>query len=291
MVKVRNSLQTKLTASFVFLILAISGLTFFYTFGETKKALKEILRDELGAVASTVATQVDGDDLASLTAGAESTATFIRIRDQLLAIQRAHPDIKYVYTFARAAGDSTKVQFLVDAEYGSTDSTADPASIGDVYDETTPPMLEALVAPAVETDFSSDQWGTFLSGYAPIRNRAGAFVGAVGIDMLSTRVVEKQAFIGNTIYFVVVIAILLAGTIVGLFSMTIIRDVRKLNAAAESISMGDTNVTLGVRRSDEIGELADSFGRMVASLKIMMMPRGGDEPPGSGGRSDGTTDA
>lgn len=233
MAKVRSSLQTKITAGFILLVLVVSGLTFVYTFGETKKALKGILRDELSALASAVATQIDGDSLASLTVGAESTATFIRIRDQLLAIQRAHPDIRYVYTFTRAANDAQKIQFLVDAEYGLTDSLARPASIGDVYDETTPPMLAALVAPAVETDFSSDWWGTFLSGYAPIRNRAGVVVGAVGIDMLSTRVIEKQAFIGPTIY-VIAIAILLAGTIVVLFSMAVTERRRAEEALQES---------------------------------------------------------
>lgn len=233
MAKVRSSLQTKITAGFILLVLVVSGLTFVYTFGETKKALKGILRDELSALASAVATQIDGDSLASLTVGAESTATFIRIRDQLLAIQRAHPDIRHVYTFTRAANDAQKIQFLVDAEYGLTDSLARPASIGDVYDETTPPMLAALVAPAVETDFSSDWWGTFLSGYAPIRNRAGVVVGAVGIDMLSTRVIEKQAFIGPTIY-VIAIAILLAGTIVVLFSMAVTERRRAEEALQES---------------------------------------------------------
>jgi adenylate cyclase len=49
-----------------------------------------------------------------------------------------------------------------------------------------------------------------------------------------------------------------------------IRDIRKLNDTAEKISMGDTGVMVDVKRNDEIGELADSFSRMVASLKIMM---------------------
>ena len=35
--------------------------------------------------------------------------------------------------------------------------------------------------------------------------------------------------------------------------------------------MGDMDVDIDVRRKDEIGELANSFGRMVASLKLMML--------------------
>jgi HAMP domain-containing protein len=72
-------------------------------------------------------------------------------------------------------------------------------------------------------------------------------------------------------------AILIAGVIIGLFSLTIIRDIKKLNKVAEKISMGDTDVSVDVHRKDEIGELATSFGRMVASLKIMMAVDGEPE--------------
>jgi adenylate cyclase len=96
--------------------------------------------------------------------------------------------------------------------------------------------------------------------------------------MSAAKVVERENFIGNTIYFVMAFAILIAGVIIGLFSLTIIRDIKKLNKAAEGISMGRTDVTVDVHRRDEIGELAGSFGRMVASLKIMMSA---DEQPES----------
>jgi HAMP domain-containing protein len=56
-----------------------------------------------------------------------------------------------------------------------------------------------------------------------------------------------------------------------LFSRTIIRDIHRLNAAANAISMGNTEAVVEVERQDEIGELAQSFGRMLASLKIMML--------------------
>ena len=55
-----------------------------------------------------------------------------------------------------------------------------------------------------------------------------------------------------------------------LFSQTIIRDINKLNRTATKISLGQMDVTVDVKRHDEIGELAESFSRMQASLKIMM---------------------
>jgi HAMP domain-containing protein len=69
------------------------------------------------------------------------------------------------------------------------------------------------------------------------------------------------------------VGVLVAGLFILLFSQTIIKDVHKLNRAATQISMGDMDAQVDVVRRDEIGALADSFGRMVASLKIMMMAR------------------
>jgi adenylate cyclase len=102
-------------------------------------------------------------------------------------------------------------------------------------------------------------------------------VGLVGVDMTSKDVIAKQRFIGNTIYLIIGIAVLFAGFIILLFSGTIIKDVNRLNRIANRISMGDMEVKMDVRRNDEIGDLADSFGRMVASLKIVMMEKSESE--------------
>jgi HAMP domain-containing protein len=61
-----------------------------------------------------------------------------------------------------------------------------------------------------------------------------------------------------------------AAAIVGYLSITKIRDIKKLNKTAEEISKGNMDVAVDVNRKDEVGDLAESFGRMVASLKFMM---------------------
>jgi HAMP domain-containing protein len=261
-----HSLQTKLTASFVVLILVVSSLTFFYTFSETKSALKELTQDELQALAAVTASQLSGADadaMSALKEGDETQPVFVVLRDKLKAIRASHSDIKYVYTMRRTDGG---VVFLVDADHGNKEDPG--AAIGEQYEGTKGELLKG---------FSSDKWGTFLSGYAPIRNSQGAIIGLIGIDMASDRVIEKQEFIGTTIYYVMAVAIVLAGFFILLFSKTIIKDIHELNRVANAISMGDMDVDMDVRRKDEIGALAESFGRMVASLKIMMMMGGGED--------------
>jgi HAMP domain-containing protein len=266
MTKFLNKLEVKLTASFILLILAISGLTFFYTFNETKNALKNILQAELKAVACVVSSQINGDTFEKIRPGDEKKQLFTLIRDDMYAAEKSNPDIKYIYTYR--ANDEKSVKFVVDSEYGIS---KDAAGIDEIYKDITPEMIEGLKQTTAESVFSTDKWGTFLSGYAPIKNSKGVLVGAVGVDMLSKTVIEKEKFIGFTLVIIFLIAVLIAGLIILYFSGTIIRDIKKLNKVANDISTGNMDVHMEVKRNDEIGELAESFGRMVASLKIMMM--------------------
>jgi methyl-accepting chemotaxis protein len=157
-----------------------------------------------------------------------------------------------------------QVVFLMD------DAADGPAKIGQIYDQPEPKVFEAVNGIQISDNVYADEWGTFLSGYAPVKDASGKTSLVLGADMLATTVVERQNFIGNTIYLIMGIAILIAAVIIGLFSVTIIRDIQKLNQAAQKISTGETNVQVDVRRKDEIGELGASFARMVTSLKIMM---------------------
>ena len=99
-------------------------------------------------------------------------------------------------------------------------------------------------------------------------------VAVLGLDLDASTVVQAQDFIGSTIYLIMAISIGFAAVIIAYFGLTIIRDVRKLNVAAEEISKGNLEANVeGVKRKDEIGDLAASFSRMLASLKFEMMMR------------------
>jgi adenylate cyclase len=272
MKKILNSLQTKLIVSFVLLIVVVAGGTFGFTYVQTKKALLDITRDDMLQIIGIASTQFSTQEInqvLQLKEGQENTPEYLAIRQKLLDMRAFSPNIVNFYLM-KIEGD--KVIFFVD------DVADDPAKIGQVYEEPEPRLFEAVNGVTVSDDVYTDEWGTFLSGYAPIKGADGKTAIVIGADMMATQVIERQNFIGNTIYFIMGLAILVAAVIIGVFSLTIIRDIKKLNLAAEKISMGDTNVIVNVKRKDEIGELADSFGRMVASLKIMMamdeMPSG-----------------
>jgi HAMP domain-containing protein len=267
-----NSLQTKLIVAFVALIVVIAGGTYLYTFDQTKTALLQGAQDDLAQIIGITSTQFSADEIAQIQQfkpGDDQTPAYVAIQAKLQKMRSVSPNVANFYVMV-IRGD--QVSFIVD------DAQDSPAMIGDVYEKPEPRLFQATTGVQVSENLYADEFGTFLSGYAPIQGTSGASTLVVGADILADTIVNRENFIGNTIYFVMGFAILIAGAIIGLFSLTIIRDIKKLNKAAEGISMGNTDVTVDVHRKDEIGELANSFGRMVASLKIMMAV---DEQPES----------
>ncbi|MDD5191299.1 MAG: HAMP domain-containing protein [Dehalococcoidales bacterium] len=262
--KMMHSLQIKLVLSFVALIIVITGGTFLLTLGQTRTALLEATRENLTQIIGMVSTQITPADInvmSGFKAGDETSDSYLSMLKKLRNMRALSPNITNLYVMRLV---DEKITFVVD------DVEDDPAAIGQVYEEPEAKLFDAVNGPAVSNNLYTDEWGTFLSGYAPLKDTAGNTALIIGADMEAAKVAERLDFIGNTIYIIMGLAILLAAVIIGIFSVTIIRDIKKLNKTADEISKGNTNVSVNVNRKDEIGELAESFGRMVTSLKIMM---------------------
>ena len=204
--------RTHRTISIILILVVLVGaMGIVYSISsETKSALKGALQEKLMSVAGITASGIDGDAFARLQPGDENTTAFLRIRDQLRHVKAASPDIRYIYTM-RKDGDS--VRFVVDGDYGIS---ADAAGIGQVYPGAESDLLAGFSGPSADTDFTTDQWGTVLSGYYPVRDSTDAIVGIVGVDMDSTMVQANLDRINLTLYLVGFIAMffVVAGIIV-----------------------------------------------------------------------------
>jgi HAMP domain-containing protein len=263
MSKLIHSLQTKLIASFIILILFVSAATFLYTYNETKKAMLASTRDDMINTIGMIAQQFTPDEveaISQLKAGQQNSAEYIALIEKMQTIRALSPNIINIYAMSINDG---QVIFLVD------DAEDNPATIGEQYEQPEAQLFTAVNGITASENLYTDEFGTYLSGYAPLNTPTGNTI-IIGADMDASTVKERENFIGNTIYLIIGASIAVAAAIVGYFSLTIIRDIKKLNTTAEEISKGNMNVTVNVERKDEIGDLAESFSRMVASLKFMM---------------------
>ena len=108
---------------------------------------------------------------------------------QNLKIRRADPQFAFVYTLRKDEGG---LYFVVDAgEPGEKDFSA----FGDRYNEPSATLLDnfdTMTAAMADLEIYTDEFGTFISGYAPIFATNGERVGVIGVDIKADAIAQKQ---------------------------------------------------------------------------------------------------
>jgi PAS domain S-box-containing protein len=199
-----DRLPEKTSMILLLMILIFSGCSILYISVVTTNALKEQARADIRGLAIFTAGQIDGDTVALLQPGDEQTPGYTGVRDTLVRMRAAFPDIKNVYILRR---EGNAIVFVVDDDYGTS---SDAAPIGRPYPAPTQDILDGFYEPVVDQDFVTDQWGTTLSGYSPVRDAEGHVVGLVGVDVEKQVVINKQNIINWTSYMIVFLGILMA---------------------------------------------------------------------------------
>ena len=164
-----------------------AGLSILGIYNWTHQALIHDVRGDLEQFAKIAAPLVDGNLHEQLVSPAQLNGeVHKKVLAPLVRFHRAIPSVAYVYTCVLV---SNEVHFVLDTSTSSNELNRArayiPSLIMDVYKSPDPAMLRALnEGVVISTDHPySDEFGTFMSGYAPIFNSAGKRVGIVGVDL------------------------------------------------------------------------------------------------------------
>ncbi|TSD00334.1 MAG: adenylate cyclase [Candidatus Peregrinibacteria bacterium Greene1014_49] len=185
----------------VLIILVISGeLAFAITFGLYQYMLRQTIHEvgsRIMAIVSTGAPEFNVDDLDKLRFARDmKTDAYQRVFKKLNQIRDANPELKYIYIM-RGIDGAHLFEFVADADSNYTLPWIGPDFNGDgqltAADENVSPgvryyaqknsrMLDAFSKPTFEDNFYSDQWGTWISGFAPIKSSNGNVVLGADVD-------------------------------------------------------------------------------------------------------------
>lgn len=257
------SLKAKLFSIF-FGLSALTTLILAYSlYNQIRTDYYDLLRQELITLASISSSQIDGDRLDSLlTPGQETSAEYINIRNQLMTISAKSSTIKYIYTL-RQSDNPRYLTFIVDA-----DPNADEAAhIGEGYDITlAPDMANAFTAPTADQQPNEDNWGSTLSGYAPVYNSHGQVVSIVGVDVATDTILTELDEYKRQTFRYTILALVIAALASLLLASGFSKRLLCLTNAVEQLACGNLNVTVAVDGSDEMARLADLLNHLAATL-------------------------
>ena len=230
------------------------------------RAQERFLRESLGGlllnIARTGALLVDGDAHEQVVrAGRNDTLEYLALRDRLLLIQETNQLGDAVYTLSNIEGET--------ARYGVISNGLAP--VGQAYrlaPETRPVLRRVLAeGQAGFTGIYASDDGSWITAFAPIRNRTEQTVGALEVDFRADVYLAQLQAVRRRLWLHSLVAGLLAVGAGVLISRQVTRPVGQLVAAAQRVVEGDLASPVRVDARDEIGLLGNVFHLMVDRLR------------------------
>jgi methyl-accepting chemotaxis protein len=279
-------LHTKLSLSFFVVTTVVAALFMTVLNLYFRQVMHQQIKEKLADIASITAADINGDDHALLTNGPDAENEVIH--DQIQAIENrimnAASRINSIYTMRK--NSKGQILFIVSSDDEGY------ADMGWGYEEPTDLLMEnfdTLDQTLVEDEFYTDEYGNWLSSYAPLYRSDGSLEAVIGVDISVTdalAVERRLLFISLLIFVATIPLVYLVSNIV---SRQIARPICNVTAAAVQIAGADlpmftramTEIAGGnldqkmlqletklleVNTQDEIGYLAQSLNEIMKGL-------------------------
>ncbi len=259
--KAKFSLRAKLTIAFS-LIAAISSLIPALAFyATTQGQLLENFRRRVLTAVAIAALQQNGDEFDKISS--QNDLLYEKFRLQNLKVLRSDPDFIFVYTLKK---DQQGIYFVVD---GNEPDAEGFSPYGSRYLEPSPYLVEnfdSMTHPIAEPEIYTDEYGSFISAYAPILSSTGEKVGVIAIDIAANVIVQERRniLVQSLIIF---LGVLTFGIILGILAgNSITKPVTKLVQVALAFASGRLDQRIDINTHDELEDLAEAFYKMSHEL-------------------------
>ncbi len=261
--KVRKiSVINKLIFGVVILFLISDLILGMAAYRKCYQMLYDQIRHNTESIASAVAAFVDGEIVADVRPGEESSDDYMKV-SLILTEFLESTGVEYVYTIRNAQGGG--MEYAIDAQI------EDFSAIGDEFDD-----LEAAPSLSGEVVSSSepytDDWGTHLSAYSPVY-ADGKITGAVGVDVSMEWVKQQTGALLRTI-IILCLAVLAVGIIILIvISRLLSGKFVMLNDKIVELTQGDGDLTrqIEVSSGDEFEVIGGNINKLIEFIRTMLL--------------------
>ena len=263
------SLRTKIT-----LVIASLSVVSFCIFGLIAyKSISTKLIDQIKAealhIAEIAASEVDGDVFTLIES--EEDEQFSSVYDSLVKY-RDSDAVEYVYTMKKTGPE--QAVFVVDTD------PDEPGEVGEEYEWLDVFETVSSGTSAWDDEITVDEWGSVISGYAPIFCTDGSVAGWVGVDV-SLEDIEKDISIVR-ILIIVLIAIFCGVFVLISLGIGLIlgKDLKRLYIKVHDLNGAEADLTKQIRitSGDELETIAGEFNTFIDHIH--------DQMKGAAGTSD-----
>lgn len=213
----RAALVEAVLASLVFI--GLLGFSTYMIYQKSLNALEQEIKIGLMSNVRASASTLSGETHQTITADTRrDDAHYVALAAQLERIRQASQDVRYIYTTVLA---QDRVLFVVNPS-PQNDNDGDgqpdlPPALMQVYDNAPAELVTALreQRAGVSQLPYRDEWGVFISAYAPFYDRQGEFRGVLAMDLELSSFYQRLAAL-NLVFRKAIVIIFFLGLVGGL---------------------------------------------------------------------------
>jgi hypothetical protein len=184
--------RAKAIIAFCIILLVVASALFWIGYTTQADEHKRIIQLHLQSAAGRMAGQVNGDGLLSLQPGDEGTA---RYRAFAEALYNGRKNDSFLVTAYLLRIDNDTIRYVVHDAYLTNGPGPYVARTGELVTEDKAVILNASVNGSVYSpDIYTSKWGSYISGYAPVKDSNGTVVGVLGVDETSDTVFSYATY-------------------------------------------------------------------------------------------------
>jgi methyl-accepting chemotaxis protein len=261
----------------VIILISVVGLSFFIT-----SDYQELIVDTLGmkakfATEKSIST-INSEDFKKVKAeimrnpGSDAHKAevlkmpeFIKTHERLSEIREMF-GLKFVFSVVELPDKS--FMYIVDSE---NIESKDFSSPGDIEKEDSGATAVYQTKKTTTGDLIvNDKWGASIASYAPIMDKDGTMIGALGAEYDASEIYAKMQATKHKIIIGTVIAVLAASLLSFIFASRIVKPLQLLVAHVQNVAAGDLTARLTLNDKSEIGDLFGSFNKMTENLRTLV---------------------
>ncbi|WP_239616364.1 methyl-accepting chemotaxis protein [Cohnella mopanensis] len=274
MSRLRSRLVFKLSVIILAILIILSTTLIYMQIQNTKKASEEAIGQFSIHTAEAYAGQFDLKSYETYLQDVQENDLYWSIREEL---NRYRLQIGAVYVYTVQIDDQGQPIILIDGQPKGSDSASPIGEVTDMPKD----AVEAIMngESAKSGIIKNPEYGDYISSYVPLRDSAGAIIGALGIDtdVSVSKTIYRDVLKQSTPVFVLMgILVLFFFVLIVWFMSRALRPLGIIVKGAEAIARGDVAEakahmsTKQVRSNDEIGQVYSAMTRMSERLGVTL---------------------
>lgn len=257
------STRTKLFLSHFLAVVLVSGSIGSFFYSSAIDNLMRTLQSRLLNSAAMLSEVFSEAELADLNSAADiATPRYGELVKRIRRLANTNADIAFVYIM-RKAGD--QALFVIDSD------PEEPAMPGEVYENYVPSLMQGFERPSVDPQITTDKWGSFLSGYAPLHDGTGRYL--VGVDMKADEVARKMHQLKQAGLVSLVVSLLLAILFADILARNFNARIHRLVRRCGEIARAQLEPSKPQGRGDELDHLGQTIEAMAEHLEASRVQR------------------